>query len=302
MRVPTSYLKTLADLSSPKLLAAYFVPFLGVTGFFALGLASNGFPTGVPLAQQEAELAAAFTLLAYSMAVGFPLLALVGVLCANTLAKEAERGSLRILLSKPARRWRLFAATFGAIVTYSGLVAVASLLLTAVMVVLWGGIPAAAIPTGIFAGMAGHVAYALFGASVVAALGLALAVFTSNRLRTALGALVVPALHFAFLPVRVFSGELYEEYGLYLVDVNYHFGNAFVFVHEAVGGGLSVRSQMNVGIWTGVYEVPTEEPERLPESLELAGFVPVEASVLLLTLLAVGTFAAGVYRFERMDV
>jgi len=40
----------------------------------------------------------------------------------------------------------------------------------------------------------------------------------------------------------------------------------------------------------------------LTASLDPIGHVSMEASFLLLALLAVGTVAAGLYRFERMDV
>lgn len=305
-RALTVFRKTFADLSSPKLLTGFFVPFVSIAWFFGLALAENEISgAAAPLARQETELFASFAVISYFWAAGIPVLALGAVLCANTIAKEAEQGTLRILLSKPVRRWEVFLGTFAAVVAYSVLVTLTSLLLSAVLLVVMGDVGAAAISEGVFAAMPGNLAFALLGASVVTAVGLSLAVFTRNRLRTALGALVVPALYFAFLPVRLFSGGMYEDYHLYLLDVNYHFGNAFVFVHEAVGDEFGVRTQMMIAPWSGVYEMPesganTDQP--LTASLDAVGHVPMEVSVLLLALLAVGTFAAGLYRFERMDV
>jgi ABC-type transport system involved in multi-copper enzyme maturation permease subunit len=298
--------KTFADLSSPKLLAGYFVPFLTVAWFLGLVFADAEISGGTaPLAQQETELFASFAVISYFWAAGIPVLALGAVLCANAIAKEAERGTLRILLSKPVSRWEVFLGTFAAVVAYSVLVSLTSLLLSAVLLVVMSDVDPAVIPEGVFAAMPGNLAFALLGSSVVTAVGLSLAVFTRRRLRTALGALVLPALYFAFLPIRIFSGDTYEDYHLYLLDVNYHFGNAFVFVHEAVGDEFGVKAQTMISIWSGVYEMPesganAEQP--LTASLDPVGHVSMEASFLLLALLAVGTVAAGLYRFERMDV
>jgi ABC-type transport system involved in multi-copper enzyme maturation permease subunit len=295
--------KTLADAASPKLLAAYFLPFLTITGFLAFAMAENNFSEGaVPLATQEAELFAGFVMLAFVMAAGIPFLALTALLAATTLGHETERGTLQILLSKPVPRWEVFVGTFVAVVAYSVLVSLVSLLLSALLLFEFGDVSSAAIPEGVVAALPGHVAFAAFGASVVTAIGFALAVFTRNRLQTAVGALAVSALYFAFLPVRLFAGTRYEDYLLYLVDVNYHFGNALVFLHEAVGGQLPVEAQVELVVWAGVYEMPTDEPEALPASLDTVGLVPPEVSVALLAFVAVAALAVGVYRFEQMDL
>lgn len=303
MELPTIYGKTFADLSRPKLVAGYLVPFLAVAWFFGLALSENDLAEpGTTVAEQEAALYAAFMPVAFFWAVGIPVLVVAGILSANTLAREAERGSLRMLLSKPVSRWKFLLGTYASVVTYTGLVALANVLLAASLLVEMSDVSPAAVEGGIVEPLAGNLLFALFGACVVAAVGLCLAVFTRNRLQTALGALVVPALYFAFFPIRLLSGAVYDDYALYLLDVNYHFGNAFVYVHEAVGGEFDVRTQAGLAIWTGVYELPEEGAEELPASLEPVGNVSMEASVALLALLAVACLAAALYRFQRMDV
>lgn len=302
MGLLTVYRKTVADLASPKVLAAYFVPFLVLNGMLALG-SRNDFEAGMTLAQQEATMSTSFAFLSYFLTLGFPFLALVAVFGANTLAKEAEAGTLRILLSKPTRRWKILFATFAAIVTYSLLVALASLLVVAVMLYVFGGAHPATLSAGIFAWLPGSLLYALFGASVVCSLALALAAWTGDRLKTVLGALSIAALHFGFMPARVFAGEeRYEDYFLYLFDVNYHFGQAFVFLHRLVGDGFDVETQAQLALPSGVYEPPAEQSDGLPESLDLVEHVSMELSVFLLALVAVVAFVLALRRFQRMDV
>lgn len=302
MGVLTVYRKTVADLSSPKVLVAYFVPFLVINAMLALG-AANDVESGMTLAQQETVLSTQFAFITFFLILGFPFLALVAVFGANTLAKEAEKGTLRILLSKPTRRWKILVATYAAIVTYSLLIALASMLMVAVMMYVWSGVHPVTLSAGIFAWFPASLVYALLGASVVGSLALALAVWTGDRLKTALGALSVAALHFGFVAVRVFVGdERYEDYFLYLFDVNYHFGQAFVFVHRVIGDGFGVETQAMLAGPSGVYEPSPEHSGSQPDSLALVELVPLEVSLFLLGLVAVGAFAVALWRFQRMDV
>lgn len=300
MRLLTIYRKTLGDLANPKLLVGYFVPLLTLSFFFVLGLANNEITGGAPLFQQEAELLASFVGTSYLLAVGIPLQGLCAVFCALTLASEAEKGTLRILLSKPVKRWQLYLGTFLAIVSYAVVVGLASLFVLGTMLYLLADVSAAAIGVGIFSSLPGALAFAAFGAVVVTSVGLAVAVTTKDRLRTALGGLVIPALFFVFIPARIFAGDVYEDYALYLVDVNYHFGHAFVFLYEAVGVGLSPRSQRLLML-SGVYERPAGRGH-LPESLPTTGHLPMELSVVLLSAVAVVALGVGVLRFRRIDI
>ena len=300
MRILSIYRKTLGDLANPKLLVGYFIPLLTLSFFFVLALANNEITEGAPLFQQQTELLASFVGVSYLLAVGIPLQGLCAVFCALTTASEAEKGTLRILLSKPVRRWELYLGTFLAIVSYAVLVGLASLFVLGSMLYLMADVGAAAIGVGIFSSIPGALAFGAFGAVVVTSVGLAVAVTTKDRLRTALGGLVIPALFFVFIPARAFANDIYEDYALYLVDVNYHFGHAFVFLYETIGIGLSPRSQQLLMI-SGVYERPTSRGH-LPESVPTTGHLPMELSVALLAGIAVVALAVGVVRFRRIDV
>lgn len=296
--------KTFADFSKPLVLVGYFAVFLGVLFFLALGFANDQAENvaTLPLAQQEAMLREAFLPLAFLWGAGIPILLLGAVLGASSLAKEAEHGTLRILLSKPVRRWEVLLGTAGAIVAFLLLVGLASLLTTGLALYEFSGISAAALRGGVFDVLPASLAFTLLVAVVVASVGVALGVFTANRLRTGLGALVLPALYFVFFPVRALSSGIYEDYHLYLVDVNYHFGNAFVVIHETVGGGLDAEAQAALAVFTGVYDAEQAGAEELPASLDYVGHVPPTASLAALLLGSLALFLLAGYRFQRMDL
>jgi len=304
MRVPTILRKTVGDLSNPKVLAAYFVPYFGVLVFLALGFGGEleEQAAQLPPSEHAAALLGTFLPVSYFWGAGLALLTLGAVFGPITLAREAEEGTLRILLSKPVRRWEVLAGTYGGVVVYLTLVAVASTLLGAVAVFEVGNVSAATLEEGVLAAMPGMVLYALFVSAVVGSITVSLSVFTADRLRTAVGGLVVPAVFFVCWVTRLISPSRYEDYSLYIVDLGYHLGHAFVLVHEAVGGDLPIQAEQSLGLFAGVYEPPPEGAETAPESLELVGYVDPVVSVAALSGLAVVGLAAAAVRFHRMDV
>lgn len=302
-RTLTVFGKTLGDLSDPRVLAAYFVVYLGVLFFLAVALGNNLLPDGatnVPLADQEKFLRGGFLALAHLWAIGIGLLLLGAVSSANTLAKEAEAGTLRIVLSKRVRRLEVILGTFAGIVVFLTLAAVANVLLAGAGLFWFADIDAAALESGLFGAMPGNVVFALFVSTVVAAVGLALSVFTKSRLQTALGVLVMPALFFAPMVARLISPDFYEDYYLYLPDMSYHLGNVFVIIHEAVHGELPVEVATTLTVFSGVYDhQPGNGP---PETLELSGYLDPGVSLGILAVLAAGALVAAAVQFHRLDV
>lgn len=297
------YRKTLGDLSEPKAILTYLAVFGGVLWFLMLGFTNNEIPDAVgelPLAEQELELLTAYVPLTWLWGVGIGLLAAGSLFVALTLATEAERGTLDLLLSKPVRRWEVLLATFLANVTFLFAVGVASLLLVAVVLYQMGGFSTAALDGGVFAVLPATLVYTLVVCALVNAVGMAATVATRNRLQTAALTAVVPVLFFVLFVARLVPGTIYEEYYLYAVDVSYHLGNVYALLLETAGES-PVELQAQLGFWAGVYEVP--QGEGTPEgSLELVGYVDPAVSLALCVLVTVGLLSVTLVRFQRLDI
>jgi len=297
------YRKTLGDLSDPKSLVTYLVAFTVVLFFLSLGF-MNEVPAEVatlPLTEQEVELLAVYTSLSWFWGVGLGLLTAGSLFVALTLATEAERGTLDLVLSKPVRRWTVLLAVLLANVTFLFVVGVAGLLLSAVALYEMGGFSAAALGRGVFDVLPAMLVYTLAICVLVAAVGTASSVVTRNRLQTAALTAVIPVLFFAMFVARAFPGSIYEDYSLYLIDVSYHLGNVYVLLLNTISGPLPADVQVRVGFWTGVYELPAEQ-ESLPESLELIGYVDPGVSLVLYLSVVVGLLALAGVRFQRLDI
>jgi ABC-2 type transport system permease protein len=298
--------KTLGDLAAPRLLAAYLSVYLGVLFFLALALGNNVLPDDagtLSVAVQERFLLGSFLTLAHLWAVGLGLLLFGAVAVANTLAKEAEAGTLRIALSKQVRRWEIVLGTFGGLVGYLLAVAMANTFLGAAALYSFSDVPAAALAGGVFAALPAVVLHALVVAAVIAAVGIALAVATKSRLQTAIGVLAVAALYFVMMVVRLFSPERYEDYSFYLVDFSYHFGNALAFGYDAVVGDLPAEAQLSLNLFSGVYDIRAgADVGAMPDSFELAGYVDPAVSFGVLVGVSVLLLIAATVQFQRIDV
>jgi hypothetical protein len=137
--------------------------------------------------------------------------------------------------------------------------------------------------------------------AIVSAIGVAAAVLTRKRLQTAALTAIAPALFLAMFIARVFPGDIYEDYSLYLVDLSYHLGNVYALILNTVGNPLPVEVQARLGFWAGVYDVP-DDPESVEGSLELVGYVDPTVSLAVCLLLTTGLLAFALVRFQRMDV
>lgn len=297
------YRKTLGDLSKPKTLVTYLVAFASVLFFLTVGF-SNEIPEAVgslPLGEQEVALLKVYAPLSWFWGVGLGLLTAGSLFVALTLATEAERGTLDLLLSKPVRRSTVLLAVFFANVAFLFAVGVANLLIVAVALFQAGGFSTAALGGGVFSVLPATLLYTLVVCTLINAVGIAASVLTRNRLQTAALTAVVPALFFALFVARLFPGTIYEDYFLYLIDVGYHLGNIYVLILDAVGGPIPVELQAQLGFWAGVYNVPGGQ-ERLGDSLELIGYVDPVVSLVLCLLLIVGSLVGALVRFQRLDI
>lgn len=302
--------KTLRDFSSLKLLLAFFVPYSVVTWIVSQGMVGTTDEAvgKLPLGTQEQILVQAFSQLSFAWAAGLPAMVLVAVLAANGIAKDEQRGTLRILLSKPVSRRSVLLGKFAAVVVFGFLAAAASLLVAGVTLYSASGASASALGGSIFALLPGNLVYALFVTLLVSAVGTFFAVATASRLKTALGTILIPAVFFAFLFVRAITGGsgLYETYRLYLVDVNYHLGNSFVLVHEGLGAEFSPLTQAALWITTGVYDASGWGHDPLvggfSGTVPVVGHVPAAASVAVVVILSGGLLTAAIRRFDSRDI
>lgn len=308
MRLVLFTRKTLRDCASPKLLLAFLVPYFGLAILLSV-LFGEMVPDDIgsaPLFTQEQALVELYTQLSFVWLVAFPMV-FIAVLSAVVVAGESERGTFRILLSKPVRRWEVLAGKFVGVTVFGFLSMLAGLLVGATALSVTTGVSPMALSGGVLTLLPGTLLYALFVATVVAAIGTLLGVLTGSRLKTMLLTLLFPVLFFAFISVKQLQiGDFYGRYFLYVPDVNYHLGNVYLLVQEAVGPGLNPETQTALATVSGVYDTSGTWHDPLLEGIvgtvPLAGHVSPVVSTVLLVGVTVVVLAGAFVQFNRMDI
>jgi ABC-2 type transport system permease protein len=305
MRIAVIVKKTVGDLLEPKWIGAYLIGYAAVAWFFALAFGNNEFSENVselPLAEQELQLLASYVTVSWIWGVGIPILVIGAVFGANSLAREAETGTLRMLLSKPIRRWEVLVGMFVGNVVSLLLIGVASMLLMAVALYQQSGVAAAALNGGVFAILPENILLLGFVSVLVSSVGIAVSVLTESRLQTVLGGLSLSVSFFTLWLVRLINRSFYETYHLYALDASYHLGNVYALLHANVGEELPTEVKLVFGNLSGLYDLEGAGSNGPPESIELVGYVDPIVSLVGLSILAVGSLAVAIYRFERLDI
>lgn len=302
--------KSLEDFTSVKVLLLFFVPFLLITGAMVSGL-TDPMPDNLdmlPLETQENELLPAFIQFAILWGAGIPLMVLIAILAANTIAKEEESGTLRILLSKPVSRTAVIGGKFAAIFVFSLLVTTAGLLAGGSLLFIMSGAAPQALSGSLFQILLPTLLYAVLIAFFTASIGTFLAAFTANRLQTGLLTAGVAVLFFAFIPIRFVTQvrELYEPYRLYLLDFNYHFGNILIYLYNLMDIPLQSPVQQELSFAIGVFADPGGYTPALlgglPATLEPVDHIAPELSLAVIVVLSLLFLITGILHFNRKDI
>lgn len=300
--------KAIRDSTRPKLLAAVLVPYFGLTAFLSVVLTqtlSADFGNA-PVFTQEQVLIEAYSQLSFVWLVMFPAVFLA-VLAATTVAGHLQKGTFRVLLSKPVSRWEPLLGKFLGIVVVSILTTLAGLLVGAVTLLVASGASPLAIRGSLFALIPGALLFGVFVSVFVGAIGVLVAVVTATRLQTALLTALIPVSFFAFIFVRLLPiGTIYEQFHLYAIDVNYHFGNIYTVTQSVFGVEFTPSGREAFTSVSGVYDTASVWSDPLlggiGGSTPLTGYLPPVLSLAALSVLSIVALAGAVYRFERMDV
>ncbi len=317
MRIHIVLRKTLEDFSSPKLLLFFLIPFLLIALLISAGASvgiTQTLPSGVyfsslPLRMQEQTLAGLSAMISFIWTLGIPVMALVGVISAKCIAGEEEEGSLRILLSKPVRRWEVILGKFLGILIFTFLIMLAGLFIHSLFSYSVLGASSTALSTGVVSPMLPKIVYALFTSFFVGSIATGIAVLTGSKTKTLLVVIVVFALmFFGFIIVRLATEPtgVYKGYGLYSVDVNYHLGNSYVFIHDSLGAQLDPPIQSEFGAMAGTYDISGAGVDPLiggmPASLPLKGYVSPLGSFIGILLVSVAVLASATFYFGRKEI
>ena len=315
--------RTIRELMSLKRIAVIVIGGLVPAAGLSLFLRGAFKAGGMSLEMQTHFLLGYFMILSFVIATGYLGYFVVAASGQEFVAKEEERGTLLLMVSKPISRFQFLLGKFLALV-------LTSLLLG--LIVLLGSVLVFRAVLGLDIDTVGStlglvpwiflltvIAVLLF-ASVSMALS---ALIRSDMIRSMLMMLVVMLIFGAGSGIRMMYPNVYEGYGLYWLDGSYHLGNSYLlFLDQAKSARMTPQTQVMLGMATGTYKAEllmalsmffggsdvmgsaAYDPEigGLPPSLEKTAYLSPLISIALCLLAAGAAFGVANVALDRKEV
>jgi len=253
--------KTIGDLVSLRRVAAIVIVGLAPPMLLAALWWRNLFQTGsMSFEMQAGFLVGSFMVMSFLWMAGF-YLAYFGIAFSGleAVAKEEERGTLLLMVSKPVSRLQFLLGKFLALVVTALLLE--AILLLGTIAAFWGIL---GLDPEILEALLGLVPWVFIFTFIVAvlfaAISIALSALVKNDAVRSIAMMVVLALVFAAGPMlRALWPSGYEDYHLYYLDGSYNLGNAYVsLLDRAERGRMIPQAQAWLGLSTGAYRAGPE--------------------------------------------
>ena len=261
MRFHIVMAKTVGELMSVRRVAAIVIIGLAPPILLAALWWRNLFQGGtMSFEMQAGYLVGAFMVMSFLWMAGF-YLAYFGISFSGleSVAKEDERGTLLLMVSKPVSRLQFLLGKFLALMLSALLLE--AILLLGTIVAFWGIL---ALDPEILGALLGLVPWVFLFSVIVAilfaAISIALSTLIKNDALRGIAMMLVLALIFSAGPMlRALWPNGYEDYRLYYLDGSYNLGNAYVLLlDQAERGRMIPGAQAWLGLSTGAYKAGPE--------------------------------------------
>jgi ABC-2 type transport system permease protein len=312
--------KTVRELMSLKRLAAVVIT--GLIPAILLGAAvwRESFRSGtMSLEMQTQTMVGYFLLISFMWIVGFHIAYTIIASGMDSVSKEAENGTLLLMVSKPISRFQFILGKFLALL-------VTTLLIE--FVILFGSI----LIFWMFLGLEPETVRALIGLvfwiflySIIVvilfdALTIAVSTLLKGQVLKTVVSMLLVVLIFGVGPIlRSVWSDTYDNYHLGYIDPGYHLGNIYVSaVEQAESGHMTPQTQAYLGIYTGTYKAGLAETMlamftgssesfdadigAMPPSLERTSYLSPAVSVLLCLFISAGALWVARVAIRRREV
>ena len=308
--------KTLIDLTSPRRMLGLVMIGLLVPVLVALGWRSSLAAGRLSLDMETYYVLSNFLTISFIWVAGFFLAFVVSTNAAGFISRESSDGTLLPLVTKPISRRRIVLGKLAALVVNAVLLEAIILVLLALILRFMLSME---MPT--FVAVLGSIPwillYSLLVVLVFGSISLALSALIESQVKIMVLVTVVVLFVFGFgliIHSAGLSQELYERYHVYVVDMSYHLGNAFVPTLDRASGGQVLPAsrfqflQALTGIWEGEADPILLQGIRFSpyrwfqRPAELANHVSPAVSIIIWIAVIGASMLVGLRAMERKDV
>jgi ABC-type transport system involved in multi-copper enzyme maturation permease subunit len=312
--------QTVKELMGLKRLALVITAGLIPAIFFGAVVWRESFRSGaMSLEMQTHTFVGYFLIFSFIWIAGFYIAYMIITTGMDFVSKEAEEGTLLLMVSKPIGRFQFILGKFLALLVTTLLIEL--VVLFGSILIFWALLGLEPESVRALVGLVFWIfLYSVLIAILFDALTIAIStLFKGKVIKTVLTMLLV-MLVFGVGPIlRMVWPTAYENYHLYYIDPGYHLGNAYVSASEqAISGRMTPQSQAYLGIFTGTYKAGMEElvlamftgssesfdPDihAMPPSLEQTDYLNPLVSVLLCLVVSAVALGGAKMAIERREV
>ena len=250
------------------------------------------------------------TIIIFLIICGLLLITLVVMVGSGLFAGEEMDGTMRLLVAKPVSRFEIVVGKIAGLLCGSFIYLVSSIGLMMTIFVMLSTVDGEVMKI-----IVGYIpGYLLFGMILIfifSALSCLLSLLFKKRIPTMIILLFVMVALFGMIPIlRLFlkSGGSYDQYHMYLFDINYHIGLIFYQCMSLCGGMILSSSQMsNIGIFLGIYSFRKLDYDIISSSFQTNDYVLNQylngnSLLLIYLLIAVGCYLLCYLRMKKKDI
>jgi ABC-type transport system involved in multi-copper enzyme maturation permease subunit len=255
--------RTLTSMFKPVTITIYLILTIVAIVLIAVSSSYTDFST-IAIEIQKIQVIETFTLLVFIWICGIELMLLIMAIGSGLFATEESEGTMRILLAKPISRKSLVVGKILGLLVGSFIYMVTSLIISVTLYSLL-----LKLDKDILISLINIIpSYILYGILIIIFFSSITSLFSSlfkKRIPAIILLIVFILLTYGIFPIGrqiMTSLNIYEKYGVYLVDTNSHMGSVYADILESNKDfKISPSGKQVIGIFTGMYVYATSDSD-----------------------------------------
>lgn len=302
--------RTLTGMFKPVSMIIYLV--LSLVGVLLIGV--NSFyeaGTELSIEVQRINVIDSFTLLVFIWLAGILLMLLIATVGSGLFATEESEGTMRILLAKPVSRNSVILGKIFGLITGSFIYMLTGLIISISLYSIMTSVDGDVFKV-LVNKLPSFICYGLFIILLFTGVTALLSSIFKKRVPAIIILTVFTLLTFGVLPIArsiMTAFRVYEKYGIYVVDTNYHMGSIYTTMLEGTGEfNPSPMGQTIIGMFSGIYVESIPDSDIVSNqyyfmgSVKKSSFINSFVIIFIYSSISIASYILCYIRMSKKDI